>query len=214
MIVILPTAEEAAAIRQGDRELINRYYMANREYIERVAKNYCRRVANFKDWEDLAQEAYLHFAGFELDTPAHFGHCLYKCFALYRWGGQRKYGQAKSKHAVEVLTILDSTVKDAETPCTLCDTIPSDFDIYEELEPRPDITDGLYNFLGSYLAPEQKKVFTYLYYTGMTQREIAKATGKAQKTVKRTREVCFRKFRAHADELRGWLERVGYLDAA
>ena len=214
MNVILPTPEEAAAIRQGDRDLIDRYYLLNRKFIEVVAKNYCRRVAYFKDWEDLAQEAYLHFAGFDLDTPAHFGHCLYKCFALYRWGGQRKYEQAKSKHAVEVITILDSPVKDAETPCTLCDTIPSDFDIYKEIEPRPDITDGLYNFLCSYLASEQKKVFTYLYYTGMTHREIAKATGKAQKTVKRTREVCFRKFRKHADELREWLADQGLPPAA
>lgn len=223
MIVILPTAEEAAAIRQGDRELIDHYYLLNRKFIERVAKNYCWHVTNFKDWEDLAQEAYLHFDRFDFSSPRYFCRCLKDCFWAYRLGGMRKYNQLYDRNNRDRVdppewAVLDAPAVDLEDRDVL-DLIPSDFDVYEELEPEPDISDPdmserLYTRLCDFLSPEQKKIFTYLYYTGLTQKEIGKETGKNENTVRRTKMNCMDKFRKHADELREWLTDQGLPPAA
>ena len=52
---IAPAPAEIEKIKHGDRETINRYYLANYKYIQRIAKSYCRRT-NYYGWEDLTQE--------------------------------------------------------------------------------------------------------------------------------------------------------------
>ena len=202
----LPTAAEAERIHAGDRETINRYYMANLDYIQRCAYNYCRRAWRFCEAPDLAQEVYIIFSKLDFDSAAYFGHSLYKAFALYKRGGARKYEQAKSAYAAEVLYILDDPVKGLEKEGgTIGDCVP-----VPEREEKPDISAELFAFLSQYLAPEQKRVFACFYWTGCTYNEVAAYLNKNPRTVKRTREEVFKKFRKHTSEIYDFLESVDY----
>lgn len=203
----LPTPAEVEKIRAGDRELINRYYMANLDYIQRCAYNYCRRAWKFQERLDLVHDVYLHFEKLDFDNQRYFGHSLFKVFATYKRGGQRKYEQARSAHAVEVLYILDNPVKELQKEGdTLADIIPAP-EIQEE---KPDISAELYAFLSAYLAPEQNRVFERFYWTGATYNEIAAELNKNPRTIKRTREECFKKFRKHTGEIYDFLDSIGY----
>lgn len=216
MNVILPTADEIAAIHKGDRATINRYYMANYRYLQRVAKSYCRRVYYY-GWEDLTQEVYLHFGEISFDTPEYFGHDLFKIFAKYRYGGQRKRSQLKGSKCSEEIYVLDKPIKGEEKDVgTLGEAIESDFDMMAAIEPRPDISESLYAYLCGFLgnAKERKRVFSQFYWTGKTYNEIARTLGKSPRTVKRTREEIFKKFRSNADALKEWLYDVGYYERA
>ena len=216
MNVILPTADEIAAIHKGDRATINRYYMANYRYLQRVAKSYCRRV-HYYGWEDLTQEVYLHFGEISFDTPEYFGHDLFKIFAKYRYGGQRKRSQLKGSKCGEEIYVLDKPIKGEEKDVgTLGEAIESDFDMMAAIEPRPDISESLYAYLCGFLgnAKERKRVFSQFYWTGKTYNEIARTLGKSPRTVKRTREEIFKKFRKNADALKEWLYDVGYYERA
>ena len=216
MNVILPTADEIAAIHKGDRATINRYYMANYRYLQRVAKSYCWR-AHYYGWEDLTQEVYLHFGEISFDTPEYFGHDLFKIFAKYRYGGQRKRSQLKGSKCGEEIYVLDKPIKGEEKDVgTLGEVIESDFDMMAAIEPRPDISESLYAYLCGFLgnAKERKRVFSQFYWTGKTYNEIARTLGKSPRTVKRTREEIFKKFRSNADALKEWLYDVGYYERA
>lgn len=216
MNVILPTADEIAAIHKGDRATINRYYMANYRYLQRVAKSYCRRV-HYYGWEDLTQEVFLHFGEISFESPEYFGHDLFKIFAKYRYGGQRKRSQLKGSKCGEEIYVFDKPIKGEEKDVgTLGEAIESDFDMMAAIEPRPDISESLYTYLCGFLgnAKERKRVFAQFYWTGKTYNEIARTLGKNPRTVKRTREEIFKKFRSNADALKEWLYDVGYYERA
>lgn len=212
---IAPTLAEVDEIKHGNRATINRLYTANYAYITMLAKRYCSRVQVFHDWQDLAQEVYLHFDKLEFNTPAYFGHCLYKVFAKYRYGGQRKYEQLKGSKCGEEYYVLDKPIHGEEKEVgTVGESILSDFDVIAEIEPRPDISQSLFDYLCGYLAKERKRVFAQFYWTGKTYKEIAHDLGKNLRTVKRTREEIFKKFRKNADSLKNWLYEVGYYEPA
>lgn len=117
MTPTLPTTDETNAICNGDRETINRLYMANFKYIQRLAKSYCRRT-NYYGWEDLTHEVYLYFDKMDFDSPAYFGRCIYKVFSNYRYGGQRKKAQLKdSKCGIEYY-VLDKPIDGKESEVT------------------------------------------------------------------------------------------------
>ncbi len=212
MKVELPTLEEQEEIRKGNRETIDRYYLANYAYIQRVAKSYCGRV-RFYGWEDLTQEVYLYFDKIEFNSPSYFGHCLFKIFTNYRYGGQRKREQLRHSKCDEEIYVLDTPISGKEKEVgTIGESIASDFDIIEEIEPRPDITQSLYTYLCALLgnAKERKRVFAQFYWTGKTYNEIARDLGKNPRTVKRTREEIFKRFRNNAESLKNWLYEIGY----
>ena len=211
---IAPAPAEIEKIKHGDRETSNRYYLANYKYIQRIAKSYCRRT-NYYGWEDLTQEVYLYFDKMSFDSPAYFGRCLYKVFSDYRYGGQRKKAQLKdSKCGIEYY-VFDKPIEGEEKEVTtIGESLASDFNMIEEIEPRPDISQRLFDFFCGYLAKEQKRVFAQFYWTGKTYNEIARDLGKNPRTVKRTREEIFKKFRSNADTLKNWLYEVGYYEYA
>lgn len=214
---IAPTPAEVDEIKHGNRATINRLYTANYAYITMLAKRYCSRVPSFHDWQDLAQEVYLYFDKLEFDSPAHFGHCLYKVFVNYRYGGQRKRAQLKDSKCGEEYYVLDKPIDGEETEVTTVgESIASDFDVIGEIEPRSDISQSLFDKLCSGLGREQKRVFEQFYWTGKTYNEIAHDLGKSPHTVKRTREEIFKKFRNfhYADSLKNWLCEVGYYEPA
>lgn len=210
-----PTPAEVEEIKHGNRETINKVFCDNYAYITMLAKCYCARVVGFHDWQDIAQETYLYFDNIEFASPAYFGRCIFKIFSKFRWGGQRKYEQLKSSKCGEEIYVLDKPIEGEEKEVTtIGESISSDFDIITEIEPRPDISQSLYNYLSQPLPKQQGRVFAELYWTGKTYNEIAQTLNKNPRTVKRTREEIFKKLRKNADSLKQWLYDVGYYEIA
>lgn len=211
MKVILPSEEDIKKIKQGDIEIITKYYLENIEYLKRYVKSFCRRINNFSDFDDFLSEIYIHFQELSFENERYFGHDCFKVFFNYHYGDQRKRAQLKDGKCSFEETILDSPVKGMEKEgVTLGDTIAvSEEEIFEE-DKKPDISKELYEFLSSFLAKEQTRVFEQFYWTGKTYNEVAQTLGKNPRTVKRTREQCFVNFRKHLKEICDFLEKQGY----
>lgn len=211
MSVILPTSEEAEKIRAGDNALRAKYYLLNYEQIKRYAVGFCRRIHDFSECDDYAHEVFVEFEKISFENARFFGNDCFKIFRRYHYGDQRKREQLKDGKISREVCTLDALVKGLEKEGdTVGDTIASDIDIHEQAFPRPDISQSLYDFLCENLAREQKRVFELLYWTGDTYNEISEKLGKSPKTVKRTREEIFKKFRNRKDELTAFLTEIGY----
>lgn len=208
----LPNEEEAENIKNGHKETIEAYFLDNLDYIKRYAKTFCKRINDYSELEDYINEIFINFKSLSFENERYFGHDCFKIFCRYYYGGQRKREQLKGKYACQREEyFLDAPVKGLEKEgSTVGDTIAAEKDILEDIFPKPDITDALYLFLSDYLAKEQKRVFEQFYFTGKTYNEIAEELGKSPKTVKRTREEIFKKFRKNQEELKDFLERVEY----
>ncbi len=211
MSVILPTPDEAEKIRAGDNALRAKYYLLNYDQIKRYAVGFCRRIRDFSECDDYAHEVCVEFEKISFENERFFGHDCFKVFCRYHYGDQRKREQLKDGKIAREEYTLDALVKGLEKEGdTVGDTIASDIDVHEQAFPRPDISQSLYDFLCENLAREQKRVFELLYWTGDTHNEIAEKLGKSPKTVKRTREEIFKKFRKRKDELTTFLTEIGY----
>lgn len=212
MKLILPNSEEIEKIKNNDTETINRFYLDNIEYVKRYACSFCRRIRDYSELEDIVHEVYLHFPKLSFENERFFGHDVFKVFFEYHYGNQRKREQMRSHGTEREEYVLDSPVKGLEkTGDTVGDVIPDNMDLFNEVFPQPNITDSLYYFLSAYLAKEQKKVFTQFYYTGKTYKEVAETLKKNVRTVKRTREQCFKKFRERLPEIKLFLVSKNYV---
>ena len=210
---ILPTAAEVAAMRAGDRETINRYYMANKLFIEILCRNYCinRQIGNGL-WEDMAHECYLYFAGFEFASCATFARNVRDVCVYVFWGGERTYHQVRQGNT-EILTILDEpATKDAkhsDEGLTLGETIADERDLLDEIEPPPDYTEIVHDIAAAYLSPREKDAFDYFYYTDITAREVGEKLGISQAGAQTLRHSSRVRLQKHAEELREALLLAG-----
>lgn len=174
----LPTATEAEAIRKGDRELINRYYLANYNLIVTVCRSYFRYRVNFS--EDATNECYLYFSKFKFDSPHTLVRSIKDVCVYVRFGTEREYHQYRQGNT-EVLTILDEPAikqhRHGGVVETMGETLESDFNLFEAVEPEPSYTDEVYNAVIEMLTPQQRKAFRYFYYTDMTAREVGAEMG-------------------------------------
>lgn len=212
MKLILPNLEEIEKIKKGDLTFINRFYLDNIEILKRYALSFCRKIHDFSEVEDFLQEVYLHFSKLSFENERYFGHDVFKVFCEYHYGNMRKYYQKRSHGIKSEIYVLDNPVKGLEkTGETVADVIPDTLNVFDVVCFRPDITESLYIFLSGYLAKEQKKVFEQYYYTGQTRKEIAETLKKNDRTVKRTREECFKKFRKHLPEIKAFLIKNDYI---
>lgn len=204
----LPTTQEIKQIRANDPTTISKYYFANYELLKRYAKAFCRRVNDFRDFDDLLQQLYVDFHTLSFENAHYFGHDCFKSFCRLYYGDRRKREQLKDGKMLPEITILDKPIQGADKEvCTIGETIASDFDTFIMAFPRPSMDLPLFDFLCGYLAKEQKRVFSEFYWTGQTYNEVAETLGKNVRTVKRTREQCFVKFRQHKQEIQEFIER-------
>lgn len=213
----LPSPEEAKEIKAGNKGLIDRFYLQNRPYILACARAFYgrrRSLGYFVRYEaiDYVQEAYLHMREFDYDNIRYFAHSLFKMFSKYCYGGSRKYSQLSYLYAVdEEQYILDVMIPNGETETmTFGDTVVAPDMVM--LSPGFEVSENLYKYLSSFLATEQKKVFACFYWTGLTYNEIATLLDKNPRTVKRTREEIFKKFRKRQDEIKRFLDEIDYAD--
>ncbi len=178
---VLPTADEAKKIKAGDREMINRYYMANYDFVMLVCKSYCRKDGLSNGlYEDMAQECYLYFGKFDFSSVPAFIRGIRDVCVYVRWGGERVYHQVRQGHT-EILTVLDEpATKDAkhsDEGMTVGDTIPAECDLLDEIEPPPDYAEIVHDIALNYMTPQQRKAFEYFYYSDMTAREVGLEMG-------------------------------------
>ena len=211
----LPTKEEAKEIKAGNKGLIDRFYLLNLPQIRACARAFCYRRKRNKlplryDFEDYVQEAYLHFSDFCFENIGYFSGSLYRYFSAYNWGGLHKYKQLKyGRYSVnEEEYLLDVVMPSGDE--TFGDFIPSNDLVM--LSPSFSISENLYSYLSSFLGKEQNKVFYCLFWTGLTYREIADLLNRKERIVASYRWKIFKKFREHQDEIRKYLDEIGYAD--
>ena len=181
MKAILPSDEDIKKIKKGDKEIIDKYYLFNYDFIKMVAKAYCRRnqIKNCL-YEDIAQECYLYFSKFKFDKVSSFIRSIYDIAVYVRWGGERVYNQVRQGNT-EILTILDEPITKTRShggeQITLGETIVSPIDLDEEIEPTKTYTDEIFEIACGYMTEREKQAFEYFYYTDLTAREIGVIMG-------------------------------------
>lgn len=216
---ILPTVEEAARIKAGDRELINRYYMANYEFIQVVTRGYCRNslIEDKSLWEDMVQECYLYFGNFSFDHANALVRSIRDVCVYVRWGGERVYHQVRQGNT-EILTILDEPIqretRHGAEPMTLADTIESSFDVLEELEPEESKTDAVFFTLAELMTPREREAFEWFYYSDMTAREVGAQMGLTLNGAQSLKNAYLRRLRKCEEEVMQRLSAVLMLSGA
>lgn len=211
MKLILPSDTEIEKILQNDLSVITEFYLKNLEYLKKYVNCFCRRIRDFSEREDILQEIFLNFKTLSFENERYFGQSVYWVFYNYHYGSPKKRSQLSQSKLQREEYILDSLVKGLEKEgTTLIEIIPDDTDIFDLAFPREDISQSLFNFLSKNLAKEQKRVFEQFYWTGSTYNEVAETLKKNPRTVKRTREEIFKKFRNRKEELRKFLVEKDY----
>lgn len=202
----LPSAEESEKIKKGDKELIDKYFLLNYDFIVMVAKSYCRKnLIQNNLYEDISQECYLYFNKFRFDNVSTFIRSIYDVAVFVRWGGERVYHQVRQGNT-EILTILDQPVMrershGGEVP-TLGETLASPVDILEEIEPYKDYTDDLYMFASLYMTEREKQAFEQFYYTDLTAREVGELLGITINGAQSLKNSYMRKLRKNSEEFK------------
>lgn len=201
----LPTATEAEAIRKGDRQLIDRYYMANYKLIVTVCKGYFRYREDPTLYQDATNECYLYFPKFNFAKTHALIRSIKDVCVFVRFGGEKTFHQFRQGNT-EVLTILDAPAvrerRHGGAVETLGETLESDFDVLEAVEPAPSYTDDVYNAVLEMLTPRQRQAFAYFYYTDMTAQEVGAEMGITINGAQSLKNSYTRRLRTRSDELR------------
>lgn len=214
MKATLPTVDEVNAMRKGDREVINRLYMVNYDFIMTVCKAYCRS-AQIKNglYEDMTQECYLYFEKFEFSSVSAFIRNIRDICVYVRWGGEKTFHQVRQGNT-EILTILDEpatkNAKHSDEGLTVGDTIASDVDLLDEIEPPPDYTEVVHDVAVGLLSDREKTVFDYFYYTDITAKDVGVKTGFNINTVFTLKRRARLSLQKHAEEFREKLLLAGF----
>ncbi len=200
----LPTATEIENIRKGDKQLIDRYYMANYKLIVTVCKSYFYPLPDRKLYEDATNECYLYFSKFNFDTARALVRSIKDVCVYVRFGTEREF-HAYRQGNTEVLTILDAPAirehRHGGAVETVGETLESDFDILEVVEPKPSYTDDVYNAVLKLLTPRQREAFAYFYYTDMTAREVGKEMGLTLNGAQSLKTAYIRRLRKQSNKL-------------
>lgn len=204
MTLTLPTAEEIGKIKKGDREVIFKYYLQNYEFIEKVAKAYCRKNKLQNNlFEDITQECLLYFQKFNFENTVRFIRSIYDIAVYVRWGGERVYHQVRQGNT-EILTVLDEPImrerRHGGDPLTLGETIVAPYDLIEEIEPTKRYTDEIYEIARLFMTEREKQAFEYFYYTDLTAREIGGLLGISINGAQSLKNSYIRKLKRNSQE--------------
>lgn len=210
---ILPTSEEAKRISRGDKELKDKYYLANYDFIGFVARGYCRnREIDIHFSEDMTQECYLYFEKFKFNNEITFVRSIKDICVFAYFCGERVFHQARQGHC-EILTTLDNPVhghQDGEEFSTLGELIPSDFDVIEEIEPSISYTDTIFNLLKKELTPRQAEAFGYFYYSDIKAEDVGKFMGIKVSGAQSLKTSYLNYFRRNKEHILAELSAIGY----
>lgn len=203
---VAPTAQEEQRIRQGDRELIDKYYFANRALIENVAKRFCiRHNVRLREglWEDIMQEVYLHFSKLKFTAKYTFVRTLMDVGVYVLYGTETTFHQLRQSGCV-CLTIIDAPccrdMRHGGISPTFGDTLQSPH--RADVQSEDDYTEDIYKVLKKYLTDKQARVYWYfLYYDNITAREIANELCLNMNTVQSLKRNGLLALRKHSKEI-------------
>lgn len=171
------TAEQAKAIKDGDIEARNRFYIDNLPRIQKMARNYQYRNPRCKGlYPDMVQGVYIDLPLFDFVSGAAISVCLYRSFSFCPLGGYlyvKKYNSKllyKEIYLPAKVLSLDKPVNvqsrsgdDISEKISFVDSIlsspsPED-DIINDEEITPEM---LGNIVFPYLSKQEKEVFLRL----------------------------------------------------
>lgn len=214
---ILPNEEQEKAIKAGNREMINRFYLENLRFITLVCRSWYHNRGEHEDfWQDAVQEVYLAFPSLKFGTNYKFTRSI-KDVCLYAFFGTKNEYYNERHGFIKILTILDEPIERERghggEPRTLADvTIDEDYDIDEVVCPPESYTDKIYEFCKDLLTEREREVFEYFYYTDMTAREVGEKLGLKLNGAQSLKRNAIQRLKREADIVREKLVSIGYFD--
>lgn len=208
---ILPTAEEAEAIKRGDRDLINHYYMANYDLLRHYIAIYCRNNIRYRDFytsQDLINQVYVDFQDIQFDCNRYF-FCSLRCILqLYLVGGKRKFNQLIDvKSCGSELYLLDKPLSDSGK--TFGDMLPYDIPLESVVVDCQKRSERVFNSICEMLTEPQRNVFEYWFFTDLSAREIGIALCRSQQAIEQSKRKMLIKFRKHENDILALYENAG-----
>lgn len=214
---ILPNEEQEKAIKAGNREMINRFYLENLRFIKVVCRSWYHNRGEHEDfWQDAVQEVYLAFPSLKFGTNYKFTRSI-KDVCLYSFFGTKNEYDNERLGRTKILTILDEPIERERghggEPRTLADvTIDEDYDIDEVVCPPESYTDKIYEFCKDLLSEREREAFEYFYYTDMTAREVGEKLGLKLNGAQTLKRNAIQRLKRDADIVREKLVSIGYFD--
>lgn len=217
IVPILPNEEQEKAIKAGNREMINRFYLENLRFIRIVCQSWYRNRGEHEDfWQDAVQEVYIAFPSLKFGTNYKFTRSI-KDVCLYSFFGTKNEYDNERLGRTKILTILDEPIERERghggEPRTLADvTIDEDYDIDEVVCPPESYTDKIYEFCKDLLSEREREAFEYFYYTDMTAREVGEKLGLKLNGAQTLKRNAIQRLKRDADIVREKLVSIGYFD--
>lgn len=215
---ILPNEEEEKLIKAGNREMINRFYMENLEFIKRICLSWYSNRGEHEDfWEDAVQEVYLEFPFLKFGSNYAFARTI-KDVCLYAFFGTKREFNNERKGRTKILTILDEPIERRRghggEVRTLADVvIDEDFDIDEEaFHSAESYTDKIYEVCTPLLSEREREAFEYFYYTDMTAQEVGEKLGLKLTGAQSLKRLAIQRLKREAGVVRDKLVAIGYFD--
>lgn len=165
--------------REGNEQAFKELYQ---KHYHRVLNLIFRFLASRQDAEDIAQEVFLRvYRGARTFSPrAKFSTWLYRITVNRCFSHQKKAKRHKDKYISDWDLLRDPKA-----------THPMDIQEYPSSEPSPNghiVQKELHQEIQSALdrlPPEQRMAFVLSQYEGLSYREVARISGKSEKTVER-----------------------------
>ena len=191
MAFTLPSEEDIQAIKSGEVEKINAFFLQSVDFIRLCACGFYTRFwkkAFFtgSDIDELLNEAYLHLQELDYESVGHFTVSLRDVFHYFQFGGKTLYYRYYTA-GKQLCESLDKPVK-----------IGGRTGDYEEGETRVDLlkarkqtpytkTEKTYAILlkivRGFLTDKEYEIFRYRLLTGYSAEEIAEELGKTKGAV-------------------------------
>ncbi len=191
MAFTLPSEEDIQAIKAGDVEKMNAFFLQSVEFIRLCAFGFYKKFwkkAFFtsSDIDELVNETYLHLPKLDYVDVGHFVISLRDVFHYFQYGGKTLYHRyyTAGKQLCESLdkpVNVDARTGDHEEGVARVDLLEArEQTPYTEIEKTYEI---LQKIVEGFLTDKENEIFRYRLLTGYTAEEIAEELGKTKGAV-------------------------------
>ena len=191
MNLTLPSKKDIQAIKAGDAEKTNAFFLQSIDSIRLCAcgfytKYWKKAFYTRSDIDELVNEAYLHLQELDYDSIGHFVVSLRDVFFFFQFGGKTLYYRyyTAGKQLCESLdkpVKVDARTGDHEEGVARVDLLEAREQVpYTKIEKTYAI---LQKIVEGFLTEKEYEIFRYRLLTGYTAEEIAKELGKTKGSV-------------------------------
>jgi predicted DNA-binding protein YlxM (UPF0122 family) len=191
MNLTLPSKKDIEAIKAGDAEKTNAFFLQSIDSIRLCAcgfytKYWKKAFYTRSDIDELVNEAYLHLHEMDYDSIGHFVVSLRDVFFFFQFGGKTLYYRyyTAGKQLCESLdkpAKVDARTGDHEEGVARVDLLEAREQVpYTKIEKTYAI---LQKIVEGFLTEKEYEIFRYRLLTGYTAEEIAKELGKTKGAV-------------------------------